>query len=226
MKPIVICLGLLAAGVLGQRSALADFTWLDTAAEVKVALSDAAAKAAFRFENRSDAAIEITEIRSSCGCAVATSDKKKFAPGEAGKIDVTVQVGLATGTVEREVVVKTSASTGAGQVLRVRVVIPTVCTLAPERVQWIIGKDAAAKKVVVTALDGFCLRPVAATCRHSAIEASCQGSADGKGIEVSICPKEMGGSCFTEVVLAVDVTFGTTIVRKEVRVPVTIDYDL
>ncbi|MCK4292081.1 MAG: DUF1573 domain-containing protein [Planctomycetes bacterium] len=42
----------------------------------------------FKFTNNGRAPLKITNVKSTCGCAVAKLEKKEYAPGESGTIKV------------------------------------------------------------------------------------------------------------------------------------------
>jgi hypothetical protein len=43
----------------------------------------------YKFHNAGDATLKISEVKSPCGCTIPTLDKKEYAPGEPGEINVT-----------------------------------------------------------------------------------------------------------------------------------------
>ena len=61
----------------------------------------------FAFENTGDATVEISEIKTTCGCTTAKLDKMNYAPGEFGVITGTFSVGSRQGMQEKKVRVMT-----------------------------------------------------------------------------------------------------------------------
>lgn len=98
---------LLLSCVLAQAQSL---KWVATGATVKMEPSQKTVKAGFHFENISDQSIEIRNVRTSCGCAVAKFDKRTYAPADKGGISVIYTPPKGTrGRQVKPVVVKTSA---------------------------------------------------------------------------------------------------------------------
>jgi hypothetical protein len=230
---------------LGSISALAELAWLDTKSEVKCALGDETAKAEFRFENRGNTTVKILDLRRSCGCTsvevvgetppaagsgpgdappAKVQEKREFAPGEKGKIVVEVNLGKQTGEIARSVTVKTEEDS-PGQTLTIKAKVPNPVDVVPTELTWVIGREIKPKTILITATEGMKIKPVAVKSRHPVIEAEYKVVEKDKSIELSVQPTELDGSLLSEVQLAIDVTSGKTTVRKEVSVPVKVDYD-
>ncbi|MDI6784306.1 MAG: DUF1573 domain-containing protein, partial [bacterium] len=62
----------------------------------------------FRFTNQGDKELEISRVRSSCGCAAALLTKNKLAPGETGKIKVSYTTGLRQGVETHTIIVSSN----------------------------------------------------------------------------------------------------------------------
>jgi hypothetical protein len=230
------------------RSGLA---WLDTEVEVKASLSDETAKAEFRFENRGKTTVKILDLRRSCGCESArivgdpTSDgnhakqsgdadnppasdkteKTEFAPGEKGKVEIEIKLAGLTGAVERSVRVKTDENRSPGQSLLIKAIVPKPVEVSPQQLDWIIGREVKSKKILISALEGMKIRPVAIKCRHPEIQAEYKTVEKDKIVELSVVPNDTGGSLLSEVGLTIEVSSGKTTVKKDIAVPVKVDYD-
>lgn len=86
-----------------------DLKWEATETTVKMGQSEKTADAVYRFENTSDHAIEIKDVRTSCGCTAVKFDKKAYAPGDKGEISVTYKTPWgARGRQVKALIVKTS----------------------------------------------------------------------------------------------------------------------
>ena len=64
----------------------------------------------FGFENRGDAPLVITGVRTSCGCLRATFDRRPVSAGARGQIDVTFDPENQVGSLNRRIYVYTNAS--------------------------------------------------------------------------------------------------------------------
>ena len=85
----------------------------------------------FVFKNEGPAPVNITNIRTSCGCsaAVPDGDKRSFAPGESGKIKVTFDPRGRRGEERKTITIETDAKENPNIELRLRsVVLPRLLT--------------------------------------------------------------------------------------------------
>ncbi len=85
--------GLTAAVVLtcATAAARADLSFANLTFNVGEVRSGAALKRTFTFVNDGPAAVEITGLRSSCGCVRPRLDKRTYLPGERGEVTLEVQ---------------------------------------------------------------------------------------------------------------------------------------
>ena len=65
----------------------------------------------FRFINEGDAALEIKDTESSCGCTEAAVDKKTIEPGQTGEIKTTLNPIGKRGKIKKTISVKTNDKT-------------------------------------------------------------------------------------------------------------------
>ncbi len=126
-------LSLVAVVLLTVHSALADraLTWERTLIEMGAKAGDTQAEAAFSFTNKSDEAVEILQVGTSCGCCTAAEvEKKKYLPGESGMVRVKFTFGKRKGPQEKTVIIKTSETGASRYILTFRVEIPPGTTAA------------------------------------------------------------------------------------------------
>jgi hypothetical protein len=225
--------------------ALAELTWLDSEIEVRCALGDETVKAEFRFENRGETRVPRLEVHRSCGCTSAkiacetasleknargtpnaqqADEKREFAPGEKGTVLVEVNLGKQTGVIARSVRVKTDKD-APGQLLTLKAVVPNPVEVAPKQLEWVIGREIKPKTILVTATEGMKNRPVALKCLHPVLEAQYKVVEKDKSVELSVRPGEIDGSLLSEVQFSIDVSSGKTTARKQIGVPIKVDYD-
>lgn len=79
--------------------------------------------------------------------------------------------------------------------------------------------------MLITAAEGVKLQLVSVKCRHPAIEADYKIIDKGKSIRLTILPIDSDGSLLLEVTMTLGVSSGKTSVKKEIAVPVKVDYD-
>ncbi len=143
---------LLSAVFLGALStAQAQLTWEKTEIELHPKPGDAEAVAQFKYENKTDKPINIKNVRSSCGCTVASLKKNDVAPGEKGEVTATFKIGNRTGVQQKTVTVETDDSAQPVMNLLLKAVIPDVLQIQPAFVFWENGEDPKPKKITVTA---------------------------------------------------------------------------
>ena len=106
MRHIIMLLLLFAA-----PSSLAQLQWPELQVERTAEVGAESATGTFAFTNAGEQPIEITQVRTSCGCTTAALDQTTYAPGDPGRsgaITATLTLGARTG-----VIASTSPSAGA-----------------------------------------------------------------------------------------------------------------
>lgn len=119
----------------------------NTVFEETAALGQKRVPFAFPFINNSEEPVEITAIRTSCGCTTSALDKKVYAPGESGVIEGSFTVGNRRGVQRNTVRVFTHDPATPAAELAVVVDIPTALTLRPGMTLWRVGEDPVPKSV-------------------------------------------------------------------------------
>ena len=132
-------------------SAQAQLTWEKTEIELHPKAGDAEAVAQFKYENKTAKPINIKNVRSSCGCTVASLKKNDVAPGEKGEVTATFKIGGRTGVQQKTVTVETDDATQPVTNLLLKAVIPESVLIQPTFVFWENGEAPKPKKITVTA---------------------------------------------------------------------------
>jgi len=104
---------------------------------------------AFAFENKGEHAVEITEIKTSCGCTTAKLPKKTYAPGEKGTIKGSFSVGSRQGKQHKTVRVLTDDIAQPEIQLALRLEIPKLVSMKPGLLLWRVGSEPEAKTLTV-----------------------------------------------------------------------------
>jgi Protein of unknown function (DUF1573) len=202
MRPVVFALLTLAV----VARAFAALEWESTTVQVDAGPLDEKIDVVFRFTNTGANAVTIAQTHASCGCTVATLDKKTFAPGEAGELRAVYTVGDGViGLQEKTVTVETADSPAESFLLTLRVNVPGLWEVQPKFVKWEHGEAPTAKTVTIRALHPEIAKPVAAEARDTRFAAEVRTAPDESGVYVvSITPTSTEVAMFTSVIVATD----------------------
>lgn len=118
--------------------------WKTRLIEEQAELSDEFMAGAFQFENTGSSPLEITKIKSSCGCTTTQLDKKLYLPGESGEIVATFEFEGRTGRQTKVVDVYVD---GYEEPVRLvmRTTIPRVLSIKPAYHTWKRGDPVEPK---------------------------------------------------------------------------------
>lgn len=146
---------------LGARSLLCLFFSLAAPAEARLHFETTAVKDtvepgaghyafSFPFENQGDQAVEIKEIRTSCGCTVAQLEQRVYQPGESGEIKGQFNIGNRQGRQVNTVRVQSDNLGQSEIVLQVEVTIPQLLSMKPGLLLWRTGETPEPKFLTLT----------------------------------------------------------------------------
>lgn len=135
--------------LLGTSPARA-LEWTATALDARAGPFQKTLTLVFKFKNDGTAAAHLLDLQTSCSCLAARSDKKVYAPGEAGQIIAEFSAEEPPGIYERHIQVVTDPATPA-QRLTVRIEIPELALLSPRSLEWKLNTDAAEKSIELRA---------------------------------------------------------------------------
>ena len=82
---------LAAALLLAAGNARADLSFANPTVDVGEVRGGAPLRQRFAFTNPGSGAVEITDLRASCGCVKPALDKRGYAPGESGELTLEVR---------------------------------------------------------------------------------------------------------------------------------------
>ena len=137
-----------AVMLAGLASAHAQLVWEKTEIELRPKAGDEDAIAQFKYTNKGDKPVRITNVKASCGCTVPEWTKEPVAPGESGQLTATFKIGNRTGQQVKTVRVDTDdASPPANLVLKA--VIPQGVQIQPAFVFWQMGEATKPKTITV-----------------------------------------------------------------------------
>ena len=103
----------------------------------------------FAFKNTGEAAVEISEVKTTCGCTTAKLDKMLYQPGESGVITGSFSVGTRQGMQEKKVRVLTKDLAQPEIQLALKLDIPQLVTMKPGLLLWRVGAEPDAKTLSI-----------------------------------------------------------------------------
>jgi hypothetical protein len=152
MRSLIFSGLLLSFAALPQAGAMG-LAWDQDTITVDAGPDQKEVRAEFSFHNDGDRPITIESITPGCGCTTASLDKRIYAVGESGKIQVVFTVGERTGLQEKSVLVQTDDPRRTEPVeLSLRINIHAYLDFEPRALLWDVGSDAAEKTITCTAL--------------------------------------------------------------------------
>lgn len=160
---------------------------IDAAAEATASSYEAV----FRFRNAGNAAVEITNLTTSCGCTVADLAQRRYAPGESGAVKVIFHFEEKVGLQQNVVLVTTSDAPGNPLPLVLRVAIPEILAADRRLLEWRIGAPAQPKIVFVrTAGETGGVRDVHLSQIAAGFDADITPLSDGRTYRLRVQPRD------------------------------------
>ena len=129
-------LALLLFLFLISPSGYAQVIWAQRQFEVRTEPGTERVERSFEFRNDCEAAVTVTSVESSCGCTTAELPQTVYGPGEAGRIDVTFELGDRKGRQIKKVVVRTDDPATPVTTLTLDVTIRRPVELTPRLLHW------------------------------------------------------------------------------------------
>ena len=144
-----VFLGAIFLGALA--TAQAQLVWEEQTIELHPKAGDAEAVANFKYQNKGGKPIRINNVRSSCGCTVASLKKNEVAPGEKGEVTATFKIGGRTGLQQKTVTVETDDPDAPTTNLLLKAVIEQALEIQPVMVYWENGEAPKPKTIKLKA---------------------------------------------------------------------------
>lgn len=147
----------------------------------------------FAFENTGDAAVEISEIKTTCGCTTAKLEKMIYAPGESGIIKGIFEVGTRKGTQKKKIRVYTKDLAQPEIPLALKLEIPKLIAMEPGLLLWRVGSEPDAKVLTITPNANLGAEVLSVECESSDFAVESMPKAEGSGeLEVVVAPLKTG----------------------------------
>ncbi len=90
----------------------------------------------FRFQNAGDEVLEITSVRTSCGCTAALLSSRRLAPGEVGELELTFNSQGFRGKIHKTIEMTTNDPQQPLVIFHLRGSVKLQLFASPERVNW------------------------------------------------------------------------------------------
>src|SRR3954470_2731125 len=123
-------------------TAKAQLTWEKMEVELHPKAGDQETVAQFRYTNKTAKPIKITNVRTSCGCTVASLKKNDVAPGESGEVTATLKIGGRAGLQQKFVPVERDDPAQRSVNLILKAMVAQAIDIQPPMVVWNIGEEA------------------------------------------------------------------------------------
>lgn len=166
---VVVGVLLVAGWVAAPRCRAGALEWEARRVEVAGLRSDRYLEGRFACVNRGERPVKILSAKTTCGCTVATPDRRLIAPGERCELAVRYTVGRKLGYYEAPVTVKTDDPEEREVRLAFRLRVRDVLEISPTLVYWRAGEPLAPKEIAVVAGDGQPFAAVRATAEDARV---------------------------------------------------------
>ena len=110
MKKIILSFFVLSLGFFACAQEVATITFDSLTIDYGTLVKGADGVRQFRFTNSGTADLEITQVRSSCGCTIPKKPEAPILPGKTGEIQVKYNTAL-VGPIRKAITVKSNADT-------------------------------------------------------------------------------------------------------------------
>jgi hypothetical protein len=157
--------------------------------------------AEFPFHNIGTHPVKILRVKPSCDCTVASLEKDTVAPGSAGTIKVTFNLGNRRGTEIKTIAILTDDHTHSDTVLRLVATIPELMRLEPALVFWRIGEKPEPKQITIHAASSIPIPDITVSSTDPSFKTELRSVTEGREYIVTVTPKSTATSSKTEIQL-------------------------
>lgn len=144
---VVLMAGMTAGAARADEVTAAGLTWEQTRLSVQLPVGAQQADGVFLFRNASRQPVTITQIVPGCSCTTGELEKKRYEPGEAGKLPVQFKAAGRSGRQQNWLNVTTDASKDPVR-LEFVVQVPEPMSVLPRLVLWSGETEPAVTKEI------------------------------------------------------------------------------
>ena len=163
---------------------------------------DKSVTAHYAFKNTGSQPIVIKRVVTSCGCTSAKLEKKEYAPGESGDIEVKFVLGSRKGA-QRKIISVTSADKEQWN-LDLRCWIHEPLTVAPALVYWRSGAEPQGKVVKLTSAPGQPINVKSVKSSSPKFKTSLAEVKAGQEYALTVTPADTAETSAAEVTIETD----------------------
>lgn len=171
-------------------AARAQLQWEKQTLKFNPAPSETEVAAHFKFKNAGNYSVSIVNLKSSCGCTRASSNKRTYAPGETGEITTVFNAKSRYGLQEKTITVTTDDPGNPETVLTMQVAILEILQIKPSFLFWKIGETPSAKTIGLKVQNNLPVRTVTVVSDNPAVAARVETVAPEKEFRVVVTPKQ------------------------------------
>ena len=151
--------------------------------------------AIFKFTNQGDQAVEILDMKASCGCTVPALSRRVYRPGESGEVRVTFKHSGRQGQTDNRIVVTTNEEEGRQYFLKLTVNIPRLMAVRPRLLFWRSSEQErlATKNFVVETLADQTIASIQVEQTNADFTMDTVETVPGRTFTISVAPPSMPG---------------------------------
>lgn len=198
-----------AAFLCVSTVAQADLAWEKTELELSPAPGAESAVFAFKYENKSDKQVHISNVRTSCGCTTAALKKNDVAPGEKGEIVATLKIGEHTGLQTKTVTVDSDDPKQPQTILTLKAMVTQVLELQPALVFWQANEDPKPKTIVAKAGKGVTIKSLEVTSSAPEFTTKVEPGSTAGEFKISVQPHDTAHQLNANLTVKPDSSAGT-----------------
>lgn len=156
-----IALGSLLAGGVGialsqenvTTSTKGNLVFANLEKEIVLEVGETSKEISFGFTNKGQNPIRIVGIKSSCGCTVPEFEKKEYAPGESGILNVSFKSSSGVQNTSGTVLLVSDEEKDNFYTLRLLVTRKQVARLSSQKEEWEIGSAPVEREIIVDIIE-------------------------------------------------------------------------
>ncbi len=186
--PLACAWTALALSVIGlPLKTRAELVWKQKTVELHADAKSTVLEARFPFSNTGETPVDVTQVESSCGCTVASLEKRHYEPHESGEIVARYTVGTQAGVQKKTVLVETGDG-HSPTTLTLEIHIPEIVRVRPAFVQWKHGESPASKSITLEIVQDIPATDVAVRSSAAGFEAEVKPLVPGRKYELKVHP--------------------------------------
>lgn len=185
---MVVRLVMVIGSVACVPASVADLEWEQKEVKVEVHPLQTSVTVEFKFENRGTEPVRIMELNPECGCILATTPEKTYAPEETGTLDVTFDFGRRKGEQWKGLEVKTSDPSSNPVKLYIITNIPETYTPSVRALKWATGEGDVTRSCRLVNLHQQAFKLVKAEAPEDKLKMELKAIREGFEYELIVTP--------------------------------------